>query len=852
MPNPLPTRTAPVLTFSLAFAAAAALPVGAWDKDKGPASPQFQGNPSVISHWPRGGQRGTTVEVAFTGTRLDDPRGLVCLTTDKITCTKVDLPPPPDKTPDRPDRPRQRPRPGNPPPSTALATLAIAPDCPPGQHVLRLLTANGIADVATFWVGGLPEIMEQEHANNSRTHLNGTRDTAEILTGDGTVSGMLNGMETDTYRFEAKQGQRFSAELEATRLRSTPREDGFQAGLEITDATGKILASASDHPLFLTDPFLSLTVPADGPLFVSVRPVLPPDNTSRPIPYRLHLGSFLRPDGVYPAGGNPGTALTVELQGLPDGEKAATAIQLPGAGAEGADFSWQASPGTPSPNLLRLLAGPNVLETEPNNTPEQATPVPAGPLPFACNGKLASAGDTDHFRFTAAKGDVIQFRTFAQALGTPLDLKLAVAPAASPDKSERADDANDEQLGLFDAGTDRRKLDPVLVFTAPADGDYLLTVSESQGATAPQNIYRIEATAPDAGFITTLQPLDRNTRLLRNAVSLSRGNRVNATFSARSLPGTKADGEYVLTASGLPAGVTFHSEPFTLPAARIPVLFEAAPNAVPAITPVTLGIQSKDGSPPFPDTLRHTIPLAQLGNDATQFVTVHRLAVGVIDPAPFKLTVASAHGPLMKNGEIELAVTLERAQGYNEVVEILLETPPRGITGAQGITLSGDQTTIGFRLAADNNATPGHYPVILTTRNKTGDNRTGAGKIYTASNLVPVEIADPYLKIKFARSRIERGGESTVTATLERLRDLPGKATASLIRLPRGVTHTGGPVEIGPDNTLTFTVSSTLDALVGTYQGMACEIAVESNGGQLRQVAGSGPIRVDPSRQANP
>jgi hypothetical protein len=57
---------------------------------------------------------------------------------------------------------------------------------------------------------------------------------------------------------------------------------------------------------------------------------------------------------------------------------------------------------------------------------------------------------------------------------------------------------------------------------------------------------------------------------------------------------------------------------------------------------------------------------------------------------------------------------------------------------------------------------------------------------------------------------------------------------------------------VGPDNTLTFTLSSTQDALVGTYQGMACEISVESNGGQLRQIAGSGPIRVDPSRQANP
>lgn len=836
---PSPRLTFPITCFAVA---AAALPVSAWDKDTA-GSGTFLGNPSVTSHWPRGAQRGTTVEVEFSGTRLDDPRSVVCLTTDKITCIQVALGP--VQVPDTRTK-----RPAGTGATAALATLQIAPDCPPGQHVIRLLTENGVADITTFWIGSQTELTEQEHTTKAKSDTNGTKETAEVIPMDRTVNGSLNGMEVDTYRIELKQGQLVTAELEATRLRSTPREDGFQPGLEITDATGKILASASEHPLFLTDPFLSLTAPADGPVFVSVKPVLPPDNTSRKIPYRLHVGSFLRPDGVYPAGGNPGSTFTAELHGLPAGQKNQSEIALPEEA--GASFPFQASPGTPSPNVLRVLAGPNVLESEPNNEAAQATAVPAGPLPFACNGRLATAGDTDHFRFTAKKDERIQFRVLAQALGSPLDLKLAVTRASEPGTSERADDANDEQLGLFDSGTVREKLDPILLFTAPADGEFVLSVSESQSATAAQNIYRIEATAPETGFLTTLQPLDRNTRLLRNAVSIARGNRVNATFSARPLPGTKPEGEYILTASNLPQGVTLHAEPFKLPAARIPVIFEAAPNAAPSITPVVIAVKSSDGNTTDPDTLQHTIPLAQLGNDATQFVTVDRLAVAVIAPAPFKLNVEPAHGPLMRNGELELAVTLERAPGYNEPIDILLETPPKGIIGAQGITLAGDQKAINFRLAADTNATPGQYPVILTARNKTGDNRTGAGKIFTASNLVPVEIADPYLKVKFSRARIERGAESTITATLERMRDLPGKATASLIRLPRGVVQKGDAVMVGPDNTITFTVSSTQDALVGTYQGMACEISVESKGGQLRQIAGSGPIRVDPSRQANP
>lgn len=842
------------LTFSAALlvcAASAPPAVKAWDKEKG-SPDKFQGNPSVVNHWPRGAQRGTTVNVEFSGSYLGDPRSVICLTTPKITFLKnINPAPAPDVNPSSKKEKgsyNSKVPPGS-GPVNAIASLQIAPDCPPGQHVLRLVTANGVAEVVTFWVGSLTETAEQEHLSQSKTDLNGTASTAEAIPLDRAVNGSLNGMEADTFKVDLKKGQLFTAELEATRLRSNPREDGFQPGLEITDASGKILASASDVPLFLTDPFLSLAAPADGPLFVTVRPVLPPENTARRIPYRLHLGSFLRPDGVYPAGGNPGSALTADLGGLPAGQKTKAVINLPKSGP---DFLWQASPGTPSPNLLRVLAGPNVLEAEPNPTAEQATVVPAGPLPFACNGRLAAAGDTDVFRFTAKKGDAISFRAFAQTIGSPLDLNLTVIRAGDSGKTERADDATDEQLGLFDSGTIREKLDPVLLFTAPADGDFLLTVSENQGSTAPQNIYRIEATAPDTGFIATLQPLDRNARLLRNAVSIPRGNFTNATFSARALPGTRASGEYELTVSGLPAGVTLHAEPFTLPAARIPVLFQAAANAAPAVAPVTIGIKSRTGKTVDPDVLSHTIPLAQLGNDATQFVTVNRLAVAVIDPAPFKLTVAPAHGPLMKNGELDLEVTLERAPGFTEPLDILLETPPKGIIGAQGLLFTGKDLTKGFRIAADGNATPGSYPVILTARNRTGDNRTGAGKIYTAANLVPVEIADPYLKVKFARARIERGTEATVTATLERLRDLPGKATASLIGLPHGLTLKSGRVPVGTGETITFTLTSTDEALVGTYKGMTCEIAVESQGGELRQIAGSGSIRVDPSRKATP
>jgi hypothetical protein len=197
MAHPALRRSFPVTLLTLAATLTA--PSGAQDKGN---PDKFEGNPSVTSHWPRGAQRGTTVEVEFTGTRLGDPRSVVCLTTPAITCAKVTALPASANPP---------PRPGNPPTSTAVATLLIAPDCPSGQHVIRLLTSSGVADLATFWIGSLPEVVEQEHANNSKTDLNGTREQAETIPLDRTVNGTLNGMEPDTFRIELKQGQLFTA-----------------------------------------------------------------------------------------------------------------------------------------------------------------------------------------------------------------------------------------------------------------------------------------------------------------------------------------------------------------------------------------------------------------------------------------------------------------------------------------------------------------------------------------------------------------------------------------------------------------------------------------------------------------
>ena len=111
-----------------------------------------------------------------------------------------------------------------------------------------------------------------------------------------------------------KRGQRISAEIAAARL-------GVERGipdlhLAIFDADGKKLATVDDSALFVQDPILSILAPKDGAYFVEVRHCMYNGSGES---YFLHVGTFTRPTAIYPAGGQVGTELKVQILGDPRG-----------------------------------------------------------------------------------------------------------------------------------------------------------------------------------------------------------------------------------------------------------------------------------------------------------------------------------------------------------------------------------------------------------------------------------------------------------------------------------------------------------------------------------------------------
>ena len=119
---------------------------------------------------------------------------------------------------------------------------------------------------------------------------------------------------------------------------------------------------------------------------------------------------------------------------------------------------------------------PEILESEPNSAPERAEQVT---LPVTINGQIAGERDTDYFQFSLEKGETLTAEVTAARLGSPLETVIELRDAAG--RSVAAEELR--------AGND-----PVLVFRAPARGDYQIFVANLGFRGGAQFVYRLTLT----------------------------------------------------------------------------------------------------------------------------------------------------------------------------------------------------------------------------------------------------------------------------------------------------------------------------------------------------------------------
>jgi hypothetical protein len=808
---------------------------------------------------PRGAQKGTTVNALFYGNYLEHPQEVVS-NRGGIRAVSFEAPQPSTETFGNVTPPSSNPQ-------SLRATLEVAPDCPPGMHLLFLRTDRFLSEPVLFYVGEMPGVNELETAIGGNDEPPRAQSVPINSTIHGRIHASSQEADRDCYAIEARKGDRLSFDLQGVRVATTHYWGENDCRLRLLAPDGRVLAQCDDTAQYVQDPFLSVEVPQDGRYVLEVSQH-PGAVFTRFAHYLLHVGSFPRPEAVYPAGGRPGEKLAVQLLSNGRGALRQT-VELPQDGPSPSPITFfefrPEDTGGRSPTGLpmRVTSHPNLLESEPNDVAENAQPFT---LPVALNGIVGNDGDEDVWRFHAEKGEAIDIRVFARSLGTPLDPKIWIRPARAQQEGDRAlldtDDSTMQERGYFSHTIQAKDtLDPAVTFVAKESGDYLLGIEDTRGLGGRSSVYRIEVQSHRDSFYVypgrPSRPASYDWTTREAVLQVPRGGRWTATMKLDEGLGTQFSAEsFVIEAVGLPPGVTMEA-PLITPATmgkEVPVQFTAAPGAKPGIHFIELlarPVNAERRADAF--CQRGFVFSNRRAGLGWMPVWIERFPLAVVEEPPFRLELERPALGLVQAGELDLHVKIHRQADWNQPVQIKLDYLPPGVVQGVPVDAAPEQTSVKVPLKATADAPLHTWKICVNGTSLEGNSLLGSGCRLSSSALVDLPVTQPFVTLEFDRASVRRGDSGVITATLKHLKPFTGAARASLVGLPVGVKLLEPFPEIrARDKTCTFRIEANGDALLGQYKQIQAEIAFQEGDQRVRQQTGSGVLRVDPALTAVP
>lgn len=732
---------------------------------------------------PYGFQRGTEVDVQFTGNRLGDAQE-VLFYSPGVTVKSWEVA-------------------GD---NAVKAKLVIAPDCRLGVHAVRLRAATGISNLRLFSVGALPEVAEVEPNNQF--------DVPQPIALGTTVTGVVQAEDVEYFVVEAKAGQRITAEVEGLRLGYT----AFDPYLAILNDKRFELARSDDASLVMQDCIASVVAPQDGKYIIQLRESsYGGDGASK---YRLHVGSFPRPIGVYPAGGRPGETLSVKCLGDVAGETTAQVV-LPNDGSSEFAFFAQDDKGiAPSPNMLRVSDLANVLEAEPNNAIAEVTAVANAPAAF--NGIIQQDGDIDYFKFSAKKGEQYDVRVYARGtLRSPLDPVLSV----HNDKGGQIA-ANDDNAGTPDS---------YVRFNVPADGEYFVAVRDHLRSGGPTYIYRVEVAPAKPSIVTGLPERQQYIPTLLN---VPRGNRMALMVS---LNRQNFGGDVALELRGAPAGLTANALPFAGGNNLVPVLFSATPESVASGALVDVVGKSLDANAPLEGHFYQRSMLVRGQNNRDVYGhDAQRMAAAIVEEIPFKIEIVQPTAPLVRDGQIDLKVIATRTGDFKAPISISMLYNPSGVGSSAAISIPEGQNEAVIPLTANNGAAIGTHQIVVV-----GRAAHAGGTVECSTQFADLAVADSFFGVAFQKAAVELGQSTEVVVKAEKKSDFPGNAKVELVGLPAGTSTEPIEVTTATEGFVFKVVSDSAVAKPGKYTSLVCRTTFNVNGMAVIQNQGTGELRID-------
>jgi hypothetical protein len=636
--------------------------------------------PRLSSVFPPGAQRGTDLEVEIQGSSLEGPVSLYFSHPGITAQEKPEDPPKGDKGKD--DKPKEdKGKRGRREPSKAVRfKVKVAADVPVGDYDVRFSGKEGISNPRCFSVSDFAEVQETE-PNNERKDANRVKLNV-------TVNGRIGGSEdVDWFVFAAKKGQRVLVECRAWRIDS--RLDGF---MWLYDGQGKQLAQSQDEDIRdeKRDPFIDVDIPEDGDYAVKLTDFT--YNGGGDYFYRLSFTTlpyidFILPPSVSPAG--PST-VTVYGRNLPGGEpsefkvkgrpleKLKKEIQPPSSDEErlalrvnglvrpwstivdGMEIRLPSAAGTSNGRLLRFTSLPVVPQAGGNHDRNKAQRLS---LPCSVAGQFSREGP-DYYAWTAKKGEKFTIEVFSNRIGSPADPDMEILKADGSNLANAQDWG--ENIGQLRFTSNTR--DITHVFTAPADGDYMIRIEHlfRQAQGGPQYIYELELNRDaEPDFRLICSPPDE---IKVDSHLVYQGGRARMDILVWREHGM--DEPITVEARHLPAGVT--AVPFVIGKG---VKWGTLSVTAAADAPVgdaafeIVGTAEVKGKKLERKARGGVIVWDTVNTPALSRMT-HSLVMAVRPSAPFALDASPSEVKVKKGESFDLKVTLRRGEGMTNAVQV--------------------------------------------------------------------------------------------------------------------------------------------------------------------------------------
>jgi len=376
--------------------------------------------------------------------------------------------------------------------------LTVAADARPGIREFRVATAHGVSSVAAIVVGDEPGVLEVEP--------NDTPDKAQAVALPVTLHGRLDRAEDiDWYKFRVEAGDEVSFHVLSSRLQFKIyfARHFIDPMLILTDDKGQELASNDDY--FGADPFLRYRFAKAGEYRIGIRDMQ--GRGEMPSPYRLTITRRPFLVNVYPLAVEPGQE--VELRptqaGDPPQPLPAVTMRIPADWKPGKHEIALLSNGQQSNPVPVLVAGLPIGQKQgPNQIPEKAQLLPVN---SGINGWIGAPGEVDWFRFNARKGETYVLEVFARRYQSDLDSVLSVHDA----KGRQLAVNDDTVLDMIPHPNYpfNRTNDSSIVWTAPADGVYLVRLTDVHGDGGPSFVYYLTCRVAEPDFVLRCDPDDK-------------------------------------------------------------------------------------------------------------------------------------------------------------------------------------------------------------------------------------------------------------------------------------------------------------------------------------------------------